>query len=165
MTEQSSIPGIHESGMFFEYYVFEPRTNFKEEDIHHVLQFFDITFEDEQRIPKTAKKHFDGLIFKPKDDITVNQFADILQAMRITLGEPAILLKIPAKLRDHFNDELVFDPFDDFSLADLNQFLCGFIHFRINTEQFNKLPHKVKRQFIVFTRDGKNWRYGERRPS
>lgn len=163
MTEQANIPGLHESGMFFEYYVFEPRTNFKEEDIHHVLQFFDITFEDQSSIPKNTRKHFDGAIFKPKEDLTVTEFADILKAMKIKLGSAQFLSKLPPKIQEHFNEELVFDPYDDFNLGDLNQFLQQFVHFRLTTEQFNQLPHSIKRQFIVFTRDGSTWRYGDRR--
>lgn len=164
MTEQSAIPGLHETGMFFEYYIFKPRNNFKEEDLHHVLQYFDITFHDLAKIPDSAKQHFDGATFKPQQGLTVHQFADILKAMEIKLSEPKILMQLPEPLREHFNDDLVFDPFDDFALKDLNLFLEGFARLRLNTKQFNTLPRLIKRQFIIYTRDGKSWRYGDRRP-
>jgi len=165
MTKQKSIPGLHESGMFFEYYVFEPRSNFKEEDLHHVLRYFDIKFEDESLIPVNVRQHFEGLVFKPTDKLTANEFADILKAMKIKLGSEKLLTRLPKTVQEHFNEELVFDPYDDFSLSDLNEFLLKFIHFRITTKQFNALPRNVKREFIVFTRDGKTWRYGDRRPT
>lgn len=157
----SALPGM-EHGMFFEYYVFEPRTNFEEADLYYVLQHFDCAFAAENAPPHPH--HFNGQIFSPREGITVDEFVDILVAMNIRVHNPSVLSKLPEQVRDHFNDDGEFAPFDDFNLRNLCDFLVHFVHFRMTTGQFNTLPKRVKRHFIVFTRDGQNWRYGDRRP-
>ena len=159
MAHQSEIPGMQD-GMFFEYYVFEPRTNFTEKDLYFIVQFIDITFDDGNEPPHP--EHFNGQIFSPKQGITVTEFADILTAMNIRVSDD-ILARLPEGLRTQFEDN-VFCPFDDFGLDELVEFLTKFVHFRVNTGQFNSLPKRMKRQFIIFTRDGKHWRFGDRQP-
>jgi hypothetical protein len=159
MTHQSEIPGM-ENGMFFEHYVFDPLSNYTEEDLHHIVRFFNIVFDDNNEPPHP--RHFEGKVFKPQADITVVEFVDILTATNITVTDD-ILRKLPKSLQYHF-DNGKFVPFDDFGLSDLTEFMTKFVNFRLGTAQFNLLPMKMKRQFIVFTRDGKMWRFGQRPP-
>ena len=161
MPRQSEIPGM-EQGMFFECYVFSPLSNFTEEDLYFVLQHFDCSFEEGNEPPHP--KHFNGQVFSPSEGITVAEFADILTAMNITVLSGDRMAKIPKGLREHFDDDNKFVPYDDFGLPDLLEFLTKFISFRLNTGQFNSLPKKMKRQFIVYTRDGRHWRFGDRIP-
>ena len=157
MTNQSDIPGM-EHGMFFEHYVFDPISNYTEEDLYHIVKFFNIEFEDDVEPPHT--RHFDGKTFVPETDITVTEFADILTATNIAVDDDR-MEKLPDELQNQFEDGK-FVPFDDFGLEDLTLFLTKFMNFRLGTTEFNTLPKKIKRQFIVFTRDGKHWRYGDR---
>jgi hypothetical protein len=113
---------------------------------------------DDEEVPHP--EHFDGKVFTPKEGITVAQFADILTAMKIMLP-PSVVERLPKSLQAHFDTGL-FIPYDDFGLKDLSEFMMKFLHLRLTTEQFNTLPKKMKRQFIVFTRDGKTWRFGDR---
>ncbi len=160
MANQTELPGMQE-GMFFEYYVFEPRSNFKEKDLHQIVQHFDCIFAEGNEPPHP--KHFNGQVFSPQPDITVAEFADILTAMNIRVA-PEIIARLPESLRAHFDEDGMFCPYDDFGLSDLNNFLTKFLRFRLSTGQFNSLPKNIKRQFIVFTRDGKTWRFGDRIP-
>jgi hypothetical protein len=160
MTKQSEIPGM-EHNMFFEHYVFDPRSNFTEQDVYQIIQFFNIVFDDDVEPPHP--KHFDGKVFKPTPDITVTEFADILTTTGISVPDD-IMHKLPDELKDQFEDGK-FVPFDDFGLPELIEFLTKLMNFRLGTEEFNKLPQHIKRQFIIFTRDGKHWRYGDRQPS
>lgn len=161
--EGLSLPGLDESGMFFEYYVLSPRENFAERDLHHVLQYFDITFNDDVEPPHL--EHFDGKVFKPQKNITVVEFTDILIAMGLRIERPSMVFdRIPEALQDHFDDEGNFAPFDDFTLENLLDLLTKVFQFRLSTTQFNALPMPIRRHFMVFTRDGKTWRYGTRRP-
>jgi hypothetical protein len=159
MANQDTIPGM-ERGMFFEHYVFDPLPNFTENDLYHIAQLIDIMFDDGVTLPHPH--HFNGRSFSPTLGITVVEFADILTAMNIRVSND-ILTKLPNTLREHF-DESRFCPYDDISLADMLEFFTRFLHLRISTGQFNSLPQRMKRQFIVFTRDGKSWRYGDRIP-
>ncbi len=161
MTNQSDIPGMQDHGMFFEHYILDPLTNFRESDLYHIVKFFNIEFEKDIEPPHP--RHFEGKTFVPNTDITVVEFADILTATDITV-EDNRLEKLPEKLKDQFEDGK-FVPFDDFGLEDLVLFLTKFMNFRIGTTEFNTLPKKIQRQFIVFTRDGKHWRFGDRIPS
>jgi hypothetical protein len=161
---EKDIPGLTGTGgMFFEYYAFDPRSNFKEEDLGAILAFFDIVLAEDTPIPKSAQRHFQGKVFKPQRDITLNEFADILNIMGICYGDD-ILKRMPTSLQSHFDENNEFSPYDDFSLEDLLIYLSRVITFKLETHQFNTLPKNVKRQFIVCTRDGKSWRYGSRRP-
>lgn len=160
MTKQSDIPGM-EHGMFFEYYVFDPISNYTEADLFHIAKFFNIKFDDDVEAPHP--RHFDGKVFRPEKDITVAEFADILTGAGITVGD-ATMQKLPKSLQDQFEDGK-FVPFDDFSLNDLTEFVTKLMNFRLSTPEFNALPPKMKRQFIVFTRDGKHWRFGDRPPA
>lgn len=159
MTLQSDIPGM-ENGMFFEHYVFDPISNYTEEDLYHIVKFFNIVFDEGNEPPHT--QHFKDNVFVPEEGITVKEFADILTATNITVPDD-ILKKLPESLQTHFDDGK-FVPFDDFGLRDLTEFMTKFVNLRLGTEQFNTLPKKMKRQFIVFTRDGKTWRFGQRPP-
>ena len=157
------LPGLDESGMFFENYVFVPRSNFAEGDLHHILQYFDITFNEGVEPPHV--EHFDGQVFKPQKNITVVEFTDILIAMGLRIERPSIVFdRAPDDLKEHFDDDGQFEPFDDFTLQNLLDLLAKVLQFRIGTEQFNTLPMPIRRHFMVFTRDGKSWRYGTRRP-
>jgi len=160
MTNQSDIPGM-ENGMFFEHYVFDPISNYTEADLHHIIKFFIIEFDEGAEPPHP--RHFDGLVFNPEPDITVAEFADILTAVGISVGDD-VMLKLPQSLQDQFEDGK-FVPYDDFELDDLTEFLTKLINFRLSTSEFNSLIPKMKRQFIVFTRDGKHWRFGDRPPA
>lgn len=160
MTNQSDIPGM-EHGMFFEHYVFDPISNYTEEDAYHIIKFFNIEFDEGVEPPHP--RHFDGKVFKPETDITVKEFADILTEAGISVGND-IMNKLPQSLQDQFEDGK-FVPFDDFGLSDLTEFMTKLINFRLSTPEFNALPQKMKRQFIVFTRDGKHWRFGDRPPA
>ena len=160
MTKQSDIPGM-ENGMFFEHYVFDPVSNYSEEDLFHVVKFFNIEFNEGVETPHP--RHFDGKTFRPEKDITVKEFADILTESDISVGDD-IMQKLPKNLQDQFEDGK-FVPFDDFALADLTEFITKLMNFRLSTPEFNALPQKMKRQFIVFTRDGKHWRFGDRPPA
>lgn len=159
MTQQSNVPGMAH-GMFFEVYMFDPLTNFTEEDLYQVLQFFDCKLNADVEPP--CPRNFDGQDFKPQEDITVSEFADVLNAMEIVVS-PDRLAKLPQELQEQFEDG-TFCPYDDFKLSDLVSLLKDLLRFRLSTTQFNTLPRKMKRQFIVLTRDGKVWRYGDRRP-
>lgn len=161
MAKQSDIPGLDQTGMFFEHYEFDPISTFIEEDLVEIVKFIDITFNDGNVPPHP--EHFTGQVFAPQRGITVTQFADILTAMNINII-PEALPRLPETLQSHFDDGK-FCPFDDFDLAELNNFLTRFVRLRINAEQFNSLSNRLKKQFMVFTRDGKNWRFGNRRPS
>lgn len=160
MTNQSDIPGM-ENGMFFEHYVFDPISSYTEEDLYHIIQFFNIEFDENVEPPHP--RHFDGKVFKPEPDITVAEFADILTVVGISVGDD-VMLKLPQSLQDQFEDGK-FVPYDDFELDDLTEFLTKLINFRLSTPEFNSLIPKMKRQFIVFTRDGKHWRFGDRPPA
>jgi hypothetical protein len=160
MTKQSDIPGM-EHGMFFEHYVFDPISNFTEADLYHVVKLFNIKFDDKVEPPH--QQHFDGKVFVPDTTITVIEFTDILTELGLVLADD-ILNKLPEELQTQFEDGK-FVPFDDFGLDDLILFLTKCMNFRLGTTEFNTLPKKIKRQFIVFTRDGKHWRYGDRTPS
>lgn len=160
MTSEAAIPGLWK-GMFFEHYVFDPRTNFKEADLHLIAGLIDIEFEHDD-FPH--KKHFDGRKFSPKEDLTVAEFADILMAMKITVADE-VLERLPKDVTEQFDEDGLFQPYDDFDLEDMNQFLTKLIKLRIPAEKFNTLPRHIQRQFIVQTRDGKSWRYGDRRPA
>ncbi len=160
MTNQSDIPGM-EHGMFFEHYVFDPISNYSEADLFHIVKFFNIKFDEDVEAPHL--RHFDGKVFKPEEDITVKEFTDILTESGITVGDE-IMQKLPKNLQDQFEDGK-FVPFDDFALADLTEFMTKLMNFRLSTPEFNALPQKMKRQFIVFTRDGKHWRFGDRPPT
>jgi len=160
MTHQSDIPGM-ENGMFFEHYVFDPISNYTEKDLLHIVKFFNITFDEGVNPPHPH--HFDGQVFTPKEGITVIEFADILTASNIKAPDD-IITRLSEKLQTHFDDGK-FVPFDDFGLTDLTEFMTKFVNLRLGTEQFNTLPRKMKRQFIVFTRDGKHWRFGDRPPT
>ncbi len=162
MTHQSDIPGM-ENGMFFEHYVFDPISNYTENDLHHIVKFFNIAYDEDNDKDPPHPRHFDGKVFNPKDDITAVEFADILTSTNITVTDD-ILQKLPKSLQNHFDDGK-FVPFDDFGLADLTEFMTKFVNLRLGTEQFNTLPKKMKKQFIVFTRDGKHWRFGDRPPT
>jgi hypothetical protein len=160
MTHQSDIPAM-EHGMFFEQYVFDPVSNYTEEDLIHIVKFFNIVFEDGNAPPHP--RHFENNVFVPKEGITAIEFADILHATKQTVSDD-IIQKLPARLQTHF-DGGKFIPFDDFGFDDLTEYLTKFVNFRLGTEQFNTLSKKMKRQFLVFTRDGKTWRFGDRAPS
>ena len=164
MTKWSEIPGVV-GGMFFEYYVFEPQTNFHEEDIVHIARFIDILYHEETPIPEGCERHFnEDKEFKPQDDLTLGEFTDILNGMKIQ-AQPEFLSKMPKGLQDHFDETGTFTPYTDFSFDDLKEFLVKFVRLRINAEQHNSLPERrLKRQFIVYTRDGKTWRWGARVP-
>lgn len=160
MTNQSDIPGM-DHGMFFEHYVFDPISNYSEEDLYYIVQFIRIEFDEGTEPPHP--RHFDGLLFKPAIDITVKEFTDILTEVGIAVRED-IMNKLPQKLQDQFEDG-EFVPYDDFGLADLTELFTKLMNFRLATAEFNTLPQKMKRQFIVFTRDGKHWRFGDRPPA
>ncbi len=152
---------VLEKGMFFEVYFFEPLTNFTEADLHHVLQFFDITLDEGFESPHP--RHFEDRVFKPAEDITVSEFADILQSIKLRIrGER--LLKMPKEVTDQFDEDGYFGPWDDYTLEELNLLLNKLLRFHISTTQFNTLPRRIQRQFTIFTRDGKSWRFGDRRP-
>ena len=160
MTHQSDIPGM-ENGMFFEHYVFDPISNYTENDLIDIVRFFNIVFDDGNTPPHS--QHFDNNVFSPKEGITAIEFADIMHATNITAPDD-IIQKLPKRLQSHF-DAGKFVPFDDFGFDDLTEYLTKFVNFRLGTEQFNTLSNKMKRQFIVFTRDGKTWRFGDRPPA
>ena len=160
MTKQSEIPGM-EHGMFFEHYVFDPLSNYTEEDLIHIVKFFNIEFDENVEPPHP--RHFEEKVFNPKADITVKEFTDILTESGIAVDEKT-MNKLPKGLQEQFEDGK-FVPFDDFSLADLTEFMTKLMNFRLSTPEFNALPQKMKRQFIVFTRDGKHWRFGDRPPT
>lgn len=163
MPKQSEIPGLSEDtrGMFFEHYLFAPMSNFTEEDLYYIAKFFNIVFDENVDPPHT--RHFDGKTFVPQEDITVTEFVDILTATEMRASDD-VIKKLPKNLQEQFEDNL-FVPYDDFGLQDLFDMLQRMMNFRLNTKEFNTLPKKMKRQFIIATRDGKHWRYGERVPS
>ena len=142
MTHQSDIPGM-ENRMFFEHYVFDPISNYTEEDLHHIAKFFNIAFNDDAEPPHS--RHFDGKVFVPKEDITVVEFTDILTKSGITVPDD-IFQKLPESLQNHFDDGK-FVPYDDFGLADLTEFMTKVMNLRLGTEQFNTLPRKMKSEF------------------
>ena len=49
---------ILQNGMFFEMYIFDPQTNFTEEDLYEILRHVDITFNKEVEGP--CPQHQDG---------------------------------------------------------------------------------------------------------
>ena len=147
--------------MFFEYYVFDPLSNYTEEDLFHIAKYFNIVFDENVETPHP--RHFDEKMFRPQKDITVAEFADILTAAEIAVDD-ATMRKLPENLQSQFEDGK-FVPYDDFSLSDLTEFVTKLMNFRLGTPEFNALPQKMKRQFIVFTRDGKHWRFGDRPPA
>ena len=150
-----------EHGMFFEHYVFDPISNYSEADLFHIVKFFNIEFNEDEEPPHP--RHFDSKTFVPVTDITAIEFADILTAAGISVSDER-MAKLPKELQTQFEDGK-FVPFDDFGLEDLTLFLTKFMNFRLSTPEFNALPQKIKRQFIVFTRDGKHWRFGDRPPT
>ena len=156
----TDIPGVVD-GMFFEYYVYHPMASFREEYLPILLQHFDIVF-DHDDFPH--KRHFEGREFKPQADITVSEFADILMVMKLRVEDEELLKRMPEELQAHFNEERYFDPFDDFSIADCNLLLSHLLRFRLDMTKFNTLPGPLKRHFMVYTRQGHCWRFGNRRP-
>jgi len=160
MTKQSEIPALDDHGMFFEQYLFAPLSNFNEEDLYYIAQFFNIVFDDDKEPPH--ERHFDGKTFVPQQDITVSEFVDILTATEMRASDD-VIAKLPESLQDQFEDNM-FVPYDDFGLDGVVELLQRMMNFRLGTKEFNILPKKMKRQFIIATRDGKHWRYGERAP-
>jgi hypothetical protein len=158
MTEPAGLVG----GMFFEYYLFDPLTNFTEEDLAGLLKFFDVELNSVDKVPEGAKRHFEGTVFVPKDDITAVEYADVLDVMDITINDKEALKQLPANILEHFEGS-VYRPYSDFGLEDAKLFLSKVISFRLDTTQFESLSPHLKRQFIVQDRSGAPYRWGSRR--
>ncbi len=162
MADETTEPAGLLGGMFFEYYLFDPLTNFTEEDLAPLLNFFDVELNSEDKIPKSAIRHFEEKVFVPKEDITVEEFADILDAMDITINDDETLSNLPDDMKAHF-EKNIFRPYADFGLEDLKVFLSKVISWRFNTENFETLTPHLKRQFIVQSRSKAPYRWGSRR--
>lgn len=158
MTEPAGLIG----GMFFEYYLFDPLTNFTEEDLAVLLKFFDVELNSVDKIPEGTERHFEGAVFTPKDDITAVEYADVLDAMDITINDEEALKKLPENILEHFVGN-EYRPDNEFGLEDAKLFLSKVISFRLDTEQFESLEPHMKRQFIVQDRGGTPYRWGSRR--
>ena len=161
MTEPEEPIGLV-GGMFFEYYLFDPLTNFTEEDLAMLVKFIDIEFDSTDSIPESASRHFEERGFVPKDDITIEEFADVLDAMNITINEEETFKQLPPNMQEHFEDK-VFRPYADFGLEEIKIFLSKVITFRLDTNQFESLEPHLKRQFIVQSRSEAPYRWGSRR--
>jgi len=161
MTEPDETAGLI-GGMFFEYYLFDPLTNFTEYDLATLLKFFDVELNSVDKIPEIASRHFEEKVFVPKDDITVEEFADVLDAMDITINGDEALKNLPPGIEEHF-EKNVFRPYADFGLEDLKVFLAKVVSWRFDIKQFETLTPHLKRQFIVQDRNGTPYRWGSRR--
>ena len=161
MSNQTSEPGL-EGGMFFEIYFFNPLTNFTEADLPAILKFYDMTLNEGTEC--SHPRHFDeNRVFRPQDDLTVSEFADILMDIDLRVHGD-MLAKMPDEVAKQFDDEGCFAPWEDYTLAELNMLLTKVFRFRVSTTEFNTLPRRLQRQFMVYTRDGQTWRFGDRRP-
>jgi hypothetical protein len=168
MTKQSEFPGLH-GGMFMEVYIFAPTESFKEEDLAELLQFFDgakgkFPFSMLDHVVIPHPQHFDGRKFKPQPGLTISEVADILVAMEIKLSETRIE-QLPEELRDQIDEDGLLCPFDDITLKELLGLLVSVFRYRLNTDTFNMLSRRVKRQFLISVRDGRVWRFGDRQPT
>ena len=161
MTESVEPVGLI-GGMFFEYYLFDPQTNFTEEDLAVLLKSYDVTFDSEESIPESVRRHFEDRVFVPKDDITVNEFVDILDAQNITIHNAELLTQFPQIMQENFEGN-VFRPYDDFGLQEVKLFLSKVISWRWDTKQFETLTPRLKRQFMVQSRNEAPYRWGSRR--
>jgi len=161
MTEPVEPAGLI-GGMFFEYYLFDPLTNFTEEDLAILVKVFDVVLNSEDQIPENVQRHFDGRVFAPKDDITVDEFVDVLYAMDITINSEEAFKQIPASMQEHFEGNIL-RPYDDFGLEEVKMFLSKVISWRFDIKQFEPLTPHLKRQFIVQGRSGAPYRWGSRR--
>ncbi len=161
MTEQDEPAGLV-GGMFFEYYLFDPLTNFTEQDLATLLKFFDVELNSADKISEIASRHFEERVFVPKDDITAEEFTDILNAMDITINDDETLKNLPPGMKDHFEGN-TFRPYADFDIEDLKVFLAKVISWRFDVKQFETLTPHLKRQFIVQGRSGTAYRWGSRR--
>ena len=169
----NNLPGTIDN-MFFEMYTFDPLSTFTEKDVYYVLKFFDLIFESSVNIPNNLKQHFEftenGSVFKPLESITVDIFVDIMLLAKLNVSEE-IYRSLNKNLQEHFqkNDDSYtsweFLPFDDFGIQDFKEFMVILVQFSLNKEQFETLTTKrLKRQFKVFNRNGKTWRWGSRVP-
>lgn len=194
----NELPGT-KTNMFFEMYNFEPLPTFgkNEGDVYHILKFFDFVFGNVTEIPDKLQKHFfrvepseeinDALtkagleapvhIFNPQEDITIDEFADILTLANLTITKE-VFKSLPKNVQEHFVQvesvsdskealSWIFSPYEDFNLTCFKDFMStrGLVQLSINKEQFEQLPTKrLKRQFIVLDRSGKSWRWGARVP-
>ena len=187
----NELPGT-DTNMFFEMYNFEPLSTFGKNkgDVYHILKFFDFVFEDFIEIPAKLQKHFVRVepseeikietpvqVFSPQEDITIDDFADVLTLANLTITKE-VFKSLPKRVQDHFvqvesvsdsqeNVSWIFSPYEDFDLACFKDFMStrGLVKLSINKEQFEALPTKsLKRQFIVLDRSGKSWRWGTRVP-
>lgn len=161
MTEQNEPIGLV-GGMFFEYYLFDPLTNFTSEDVVAIARFIDIAFESDDSIPEGTSRHFKDRVFVPEDDLTVDEYIDILAEMNITINSEEAFKQLPESMQEHF-EETVFKPFADFGLEELKTFISKVVNLRLDTNQFEPLPKHIKRQFIVQSRSEAPYRWGSRR--
>jgi len=74
--------------------------------------------------------------------------------------EKSDINEVPGSVNGMFIGYFRFDPTTTFELDDLITILKA-MDIRFGPEEFEKLPEKTKKQFSVYTREGKSFRYGQ----